>query len=568
MQIRRLNALDRLEAGMRETKQTWATRIAVAFTLVILLALGVAARCYPWDTVFSEGTVLYADGDCYARMTRARMVIAGGMQPVRAHDFENWPEGTRPHTTAPLDYAIVALAALIDAPVGGSDWEPGGLAYAGAWVAPLAGLLGLIGLAVVWPGHVRGRLLVVALAAVSPPVVWANVLGRPDHQAFLVPLLSIGAVIWVRLIYEERGAGWWAVITGLVWGVALWISLFEPTFFLLLGVIGWALRAGRRVRLGAVVCFFAGMAVPLATWLLLEDVNISLPGSDPAFARWALLIPELGHPGLREVAGWTGWASILALGGLFLRGLQRGDHHASKSSLGKTPAWHWFSLMVLVLLLGLALWQRRWAPYTAMAIILFLTVGLRAIADVVRWHIIAVWARIPVAVIFGVALVWPLLEAWDHTLYSKEAERRRTEQVEEARYLRAVGKWLKEAPAGDSQEGVLAPYWLAPALTWWSGLPNVGGVSHQSLPGIMATATFFAETDWQRAMPLLRERRVRWLVADTVETMESTSAILLGRAVEGETVAKALGSGAVSRLPATVQMAGDAGYFKWYEIRE
>ncbi len=48
-------------------------------------------------------------------MTRARLVAEHPGTVVRHDDFENFPAGVTPHTTAPLDYLIVALAALLRA---------------------------------------------------------------------------------------------------------------------------------------------------------------------------------------------------------------------------------------------------------------------------------------------------------------------------------------------------------------------------------------------------------------------------------------------------------------------
>jgi hypothetical protein len=59
------------------------------------------------------GNVYFSDADCYARMTRVRMCAQHPGLIVRHHDFENYPTGTTPHTTAPLDYLVVALSILL-----------------------------------------------------------------------------------------------------------------------------------------------------------------------------------------------------------------------------------------------------------------------------------------------------------------------------------------------------------------------------------------------------------------------------------------------------------------------
>src|SRR2546428_7623985 len=85
----------------------------IVIELVILSALILAARCANYLDVFVAGNVYFTDADCYARMTRVRMCMEHPGLIVRHHNFENFPQGTTPHTTAPLDYLIVALAVAL-----------------------------------------------------------------------------------------------------------------------------------------------------------------------------------------------------------------------------------------------------------------------------------------------------------------------------------------------------------------------------------------------------------------------------------------------------------------------
>src|SRR5438045_8796100 len=71
-----------------------------------------ATRCANYQDVFVAGNVYFVDADCYARMMRAEVVRAKPGLIIRHHAFENFPQGTTPHTTAPFDYLIVALSFL------------------------------------------------------------------------------------------------------------------------------------------------------------------------------------------------------------------------------------------------------------------------------------------------------------------------------------------------------------------------------------------------------------------------------------------------------------------------
>src|SRR6185369_12797261 len=106
----------------------------IEITTLSLLIL--AARCANYQDVFVAGNVYFSDADCYARMTRAEMIRAKPGLIIRHHSFENFPQGTTPHTTAPLDYLIVALSFLLN------PFTAHALDLAGAFVSPLLALLG------------------------------------------------------------------------------------------------------------------------------------------------------------------------------------------------------------------------------------------------------------------------------------------------------------------------------------------------------------------------------------------------------------------------------------------
>jgi asparagine N-glycosylation enzyme membrane subunit Stt3 len=89
-------------------------RIGLAIVeIAILSALILATRFANYQDVFVAGNVYFSDADCYARMTRVRMCEKKPGLIVRHHDFENFPQGTTPHTTAPFDYLILALAVVL-----------------------------------------------------------------------------------------------------------------------------------------------------------------------------------------------------------------------------------------------------------------------------------------------------------------------------------------------------------------------------------------------------------------------------------------------------------------------
>ena len=200
--------------------------------LLLLLALTAMARCWNHSDVFVGGRTFFADGDCYSRMTRVRQIVEHPGKVVRRHDFETWPDGTQPHTTAPFDYLIAAVAVVFRLFMRDTQ---NALDMAGALISPMLGVLtaaflwgwaGQLGLAY--------RVPMIILFAISPILVHGTVLGRPDHQSLLI--LCMGVALGAEAALLVKPSRSWSVASGLGWGLGLWVSLYEPAV-LLLGAI-------------------------------------------------------------------------------------------------------------------------------------------------------------------------------------------------------------------------------------------------------------------------------------------------------------------------------------------
>ena len=85
-------------------------RATFLIEILAVTALVVVTRCANYSDVFPGNQINFVDADCFARMTRARICFEHPGTIVRRHDFENFPIGTSPHTTAPFDYLIVGTA--------------------------------------------------------------------------------------------------------------------------------------------------------------------------------------------------------------------------------------------------------------------------------------------------------------------------------------------------------------------------------------------------------------------------------------------------------------------------
>ena len=193
----------------------------IVLEIAFLTALIFATRCANYQDVFVAGNVYFTDADCYARMTRVRMCEEKPGLVIQHHDFENFPQGTTPHTTAPLDYLILALAIAL------KPFTAHAIDLAGALISPLLALVG--GWFLWWWSrriNLRYRWIMLILYAISPVLVHGTKLGRPDHQSLVVLLVTIAICAEWTLQFESSAR--WSIVSGATWGFALWVSLYEP----------------------------------------------------------------------------------------------------------------------------------------------------------------------------------------------------------------------------------------------------------------------------------------------------------------------------------------------------
>lgn len=485
-------------------------RIAGLAGLILLLALQIMATTSNWDEVLIDGRVYFVDADCYSRMTRVAAILDGGPWSLRSHSFENWPDGTRPHTTAGMDLLIAGGARTLGffGISNSTDW-------AGAWISPLLGALTLI-ILWAWGGvmNLRFRWAMLLLIAVSPILAQAFKFGRPDHQSLVLFLITVGTAL-EALVWRKPGHRAVIVAWGLVWGSALWVSLYEPV--ILLGailILRFGLLRGAAWTQGKLTGLSIAAGV-FAVTLLMDGWRFG--GSPPEvaefFPRWAEQIGELAKVSLFSSA-WFSWVGWLAPFGAFALAWNAWKERNPLSGL-------WIGMILLTTLL--TMWQLRWGCYFAIVTAIALPFALQSLP--VRSFVLAA----------GFILsLWPVADAWDwNTFPSPELQAKESEQIAERVQLREIAEMLR---SGESR-AILAPWWLTPPLVYWSGQPGVAGSSHQSLPGTVASAQFFLAGNPQSAMAILRDRKVRYVILDDPERTLSTSASLL----QTEPTANALG---------------------------
>jgi hypothetical protein len=519
--------------------------------IVVLSALILAARCANYQDVFVAGNVYFTDADCYARMTRVRMCVQHPGLIVRHHDFENFPAGTTPHTTAPLDYLIVALSILL------GPFTAHALDLAGAFVSPLLALFG--GWFLWWWSRrlrFRYRWVLLILYAISPIVVHAGELGRPDHQSLSILLVTVAICAeWTLRSEHSRN---WSIVSGLAWGLAIWVSLYEPLVLLLLMLLLMLCRRedrqstfGLHRRIGWIV-----FTVMIAIALLIEQRVPSLSifyGRDPIFRNWARAIGELAHvpPFDRIWFRWVGYMIAVAPILIWLRLRTTEDGTPPSAPLRIDSGRALPVLFLLVATFFLTSWQARWAYF-------FATIFAIALA----WLLEPIQSRAAVWIAF-ILSIFPILRDWDARLWPNEIEyARRVEQRNESAQLRELALSLKSPEA----RPFLAPWWISPAIAYWSAQPGIAGSSHESLAGIADSARFFLADDWQIARDILSKHKVDWVVAYDAERVAQNSSALLGvTAGVAPAVCFALDQ-TPARVPPFLSFAGQRAAGKLYRV--
>ena len=473
-------------------------RVLIAsLEIVIFSALILAARCANYGDVFIGADIYFTDADCYSRMTRARICLENPGRIIRHHSFENFPDGTTPHTTAPLDYLIVALAGVLR-PV-----TMRALDLAGAIISPLLALL--TGWFLWWWARwsrlrYRGALLL--LYAVSPILVHGTELGRPDHQALLLGLVTVALCAeWTLLSLVSRA---WSLVSGAAWGLALWVSFYEPLILLSVVLISQAvfarphLTAQHRI-IGWAVC---GGVIVVALAIEQRLPSWPGPGLNPIFSNWARTIGELKGVSLTDPI-WLRWAGLLLVPLPAMLWI----------AVAKIRTVPFFLAAVLIASFALTMWQARWAYFFVMIFAL----SLPALLSILR-NPLAGWILIA-------ASFYPVLVDWDERLWPNESQ---SALILERR-AEALG-WRQAAAqlAGPTEAPFLAPWWWSPAVAYWSGQPGVAGSSHEALDGTEQSARFFVAADPETARMILQKTKAAWVLAYDADRTVANSVALLG----------------------------------------
>lgn len=515
----------------------------IVFELTLLSALILATRCANYQDVFVAGNVYFADGDCYARMTRAQMVREKPGLIIRHLAFENFPQGTTPHTTAPLDYLIVALSLFLN------PFTARALDLAGAFVSPLLALLGAWFLWW-WSRRMkfRYRWVMLILYAISPILVHGTELGRPDHQSLLILLIAIAICAdWSSQTLQaaNMASAWW-LTSAAAWALAIWVSAYEPLVLFLI-VMATGLLLNRRAvfardrRVGWIL-FAAIIAIAFA--IERRVPSFAILESTGHFNNWARTIGELAHV-LPTNPVWLNWCGYL----LFVAPvLMWTTFRTPKSGAPGGRPLPIYALLITTYLL--TVWQARWGYFFVLIFALALPASLAPVKSSA-----AVW------IAFALSM-FPILRDWDERLWPNEAQlASRMERRIESAEIRNLSLRLRSPEV----HPFLAPWWLSPSIAYWSGQPGVAGSSHESFNGIEDSARFFLSENLQEARAILAKCQVAWVFAYDSDRVAQNSAAILNEPVPREPLCRVLDR-TPSHAPSFLVFSAQTSACKLYRV--
>jgi hypothetical protein len=490
----------------------------IVFEIAFLTAIILATRCANYQDVFVAGNVYFVDADCYARMTRVQMVRAEPGLIIRHHAFENFPQGTTSHTTAPLDYLIFGFSLLLN------PFTTNPIDLAGAFVSPVLALFG--GWFLWWWSRrmkFRYRWVMLILYAISPILVHGTELGRPDHQSLLILLIAIAICAeWssqTRPVADTPSA-WW-LTSAAAWALAIWVSAYEPVVLFVV-LMATAFVMNRRAvfardRRGGWILFAVIIAIALVVERHVPSLAILQPNGH--FKEWARTIGELVHvsPINPVWLNWCGYLLVITPILIWMSVRTRKDGAPEGRAL---PIY-----VLLVVTYFLTVWEARWGYFFVLILALVLPALLAPIKSGA-----AVWIAVALS-------TFPILRDWDERLWPNEAQLAgRVERRIESAQIRDLALSLRSPEA----HPFLASWWLSPSIAYWSGQPGIAGSSHEGLNGIEDSARFFLSENLQEEREILEKRHVARVFAYDSDRVAQNSAAILNNPVPQQPLCRLL----------------------------
>ncbi|MEP6685205.1 MAG: hypothetical protein ABJB22_00385, partial [Verrucomicrobiota bacterium] len=326
------------------------------------------------------------------------------------------------------------------------------------------------------------------------------------------------------------------------WGLALWVSFYEPLILIVIIVVCYGIAArnqfsARHRRIGWIALAF----LIFLAFLVEQRIPAFSSSVNPTlFRNWNRSIGELRPVRINDPIWfhWTGYflpLTTLLLGWLLF------------FKKNRPPS---FMLILFVLTYAGTVWQARWAYFFTVVLVMILPACLAAIER--RW----------VGWTVAIIAIFPILQDWDNNLGPNESKiAHENQQRAEIPQLRELASQLRSKET----QPFLAPWWLSPSISYWSGQPGVAGSSHESLSGIADSARFFLSTDLVAAHGILEKHHVVWVLAVDTEDVVENSADILGSTRPANPLARVL-TRTPGQAPAFLLLAAQNDAGKIYRV--
>jgi hypothetical protein len=158
----------------------------------------------------------------------------------------------------------------------------------------------------------------------------------------------------------------------------------------------------------------------------------------------------------------------------------------------------------------------------------------------------------------------PILQYWDARLWPDQAQLAAwIEQRNESADLRQMALAIRTP----EKHAFLAPWWLSPSISYWSGQPGVAGSSHEALDGTIDSARFFLVEEPAIAREILQKHHVDWVFAYDWERVGENSGDLLHSRRRDHSIGRILDR-APAHAPVFLQLFGQNQSAKLFRFED
>jgi hypothetical protein len=526
-----------------------------------------------------DGQLWIHDADTVRRLVRLEAIDASDTYPV-VEPMDGFPKGTVIHWTLPMDWALRTLNPI------GKWFYPNARGYeAGAIIAgPALGLAAVL-LMIVAGVRLFGAFAGLAIAtfyAFAYGGVQSSRLGVGDHQT-LQQLALLGTALAFIAFLKRRSTGLATWLAGALLGLAVWVSTESMLFVYLWSFVAvlhmllaederTAWRQQLQASIGFVVVVAIGHLVEQRHALLAFELDkistlqlyqaavllvfVSLVRALPLRSRGQRVFTAAGcatalglallpkaldqFEAFAEINVWL-QEEIVEFQGLFT-GL--GPFVGLTKAIGtESPLLLALPLFVFGLLVNkrmthdlritlavmtvatfaLEAWEVKLAHFFSIFFPIVMVCGSQPLFDRIAGRFGQAKAKLA-AVTGAVVLVVCALMSMPAP-YSQGSG----PMIE--RGWRQVCNRLAVHSGGNKDGAVLAPWDRGAHIMYYAGLPVLASGYHRNIDGILAGNRVYLSTKAKRAevMRVLRERRVRWIVADYQMLFLLTAPKTLGR---------------------------------------